>query len=288
MQASIAPAADFIAIDGKIIESQKALIPVAARGFRFGDGVFSTIRLHAGRPWRLAFHLQQLAHGLAALRITCDLPPLLSTAQTLVEANGAQDACLRIYISRGTGSRGYLPLAGIAPLCVMEILPLPAPPETPLPLWHSRIEKPSLRAFPVGSKLAALGVNATLARLEAADHGCGEALQCLENGDVAEASAANIFWLQGGVLHTPAAAGIYAGSTRAALLECAPWPVKETHVPLETLQRAEAVFLTSATLLAAPVHALQPQGWQWDSAPAAARAKQALEEDIAKHCGWEQ
>src|SRR6266851_2216402 len=65
-------------------------------------------------------------------------------------------------------------------------------------------------------------VNNILARLEANQAGCLEALMLNHKGEVAEGSADNIFLVKHGTLRTPPTdAGILEGITRNAILELA-------------------------------------------------------------------
>ena len=57
-------------LNGMFLPADEARIPVTDRGFRFGDGVFETIRLEAGRLYQWPLHLSRMLAGLAALRIT--------------------------------------------------------------------------------------------------------------------------------------------------------------------------------------------------------------------------
>src|SRR5690606_6683241 len=114
------------------------------------------------------------------------------------------------------------------------------PPIDPATLWLSGIEKPSPKALPVQHKLAQ-GVNSTLARIEAARHGCLDGLLLNAHGDICEAGSANLFWRIGTTLHTPALeCGVLAGTTRDALLRISPYKIEQGAYPLDMLQKADA------------------------------------------------
>jgi branched-chain amino acid aminotransferase len=251
-------------VNGALVPSANAVLPVADRGFRFGDAVFETVRVIDATPRCWAFHRQRLEAGLAALRIGFDTVGLYAACMELTAANGLRDGLLRIAVSRGSGSRGYLPLPGIVPSWIIETMPLPEA-QPPAALWLSGYEKPSPRALPVRHKLAQ-GVNATLARLEAADHACDDALLLNAQGHICESTSANLFWLTDGTLHTPALeCGVLDGTIRHLLLAHSPYPVMEGMYAPEALQAAQAVVLTNVAFLALPVASLAPQGWGWKS-----------------------
>lgn len=271
-----------ICLNGQFLNAREASLPVADRGFRFGDGVFETIRLVAGVPYQWALHLHRLEAGLAALRIAPPAVDWASIARELIERNAANEGFLRLAISRGVGSRGYLPEANITPNWVMEYLP-PAPlPAQPFTLWCGHATRAPLSALPSNCKLAH-GIGSTLALLEARDHGAEEALLLTPEGNLCEAASGNLFWLKGGNLVTPAlSTACLAGTTRAAVLRLAPLPVAEVVVPLASLEGAKAVFLSNTRLGVWPVAELLPMGWRFEAAhPLIQEITRRLEADRA-------
>ncbi len=43
-------------LNGRLVRAEEALVSVQDRGFRYGDGVFETIAVHGGVPWRFEQH----------------------------------------------------------------------------------------------------------------------------------------------------------------------------------------------------------------------------------------
>lgn len=267
--------------NGSFLDETTPCIRAQDRGFRFGDGLFETIAVHGGAPYQWAFHMKRLAAGLAALRIDYDIAPLRRVALELMARNSVKDGLLRIAISRGVGSRGYLPLGG-EPTVVIEALEKPETPKNAVDLWQCSMEKISAKSMPISMKTAQ-GLASTLTRLEANERLCYDGLQMNAHGEICETGSANIFWLARGVLHTPSlSCGILEGSTRHAVLRTSPWPVKEGAYTLSALQEAEAVFITNASIGALAVAELKPLGWRWQSDRAASAIRARLEKDIAQ------
>lgn len=250
--------------NGALVPRDVPCIAVAERGFRFGDGVFATLRVRGGVCVQWGWHQAQLAAGLKAIGMAYPVETLAEAAAALIAHNGQKEGLLRIYISRGQGSRGYLPALVSPPCVVMEVMDVPPPPAAPVVLWASSFAKIPRAALPVQYKLAQ-GMNPTLARMEATANGAWEALQCTIGGEVAEVSAANIFWQVGERIYTPSSAlDLYAGSTRATLMERLPaGAVEEIAAPLSALQAAEAVVITNVSYGAVAVASLAPQGWHF-------------------------
>lgn len=267
-------------LNGRFIPAGQPCIRAQDRGFRFGDGVFETIAVTRGLPYQWDFHVQRLQAGLAALSIGLEISGLFMDALELLARNEVSEGMLRIAVSRGAGSRGYLPLPECTPLVLMETLPLPSRPEEGVTLLFSEIEKISPRALPVSCKIAAVGLNSTLARMEAERAGCFDALQLNARGEICETSSANIFWLRDGTLYTPAlSCGVLSGSTRHALMRLSPWPVIEGVFMPDTLRGAQAVMLTNAGLPVVAVNRLEPADWTWQSVATAQQIENLLQKD---------
>ncbi len=271
-----------IYVNGQFLSADTPCIHPADRGFRYGDGLFETLRLQDGIPYQWDFHLKRLEDGLKALSITLDTTPLAHASAGLIRRNSMAEGLLRIAISRGRGGRGYLPGKDDTPTVVIETLAASPGPTGPYALWLSSYEKISPKALPVQAKLAQ-GLNATLARIEADRHGCQEALQLNAAGEICETSGANILWLKDGALHTPAlACGALNGSTRYALMRIAPMKIKEGVYKLEDLRTAEAVVVCNAAIGVAAVTALKPQDFQWKSVALAQQLHDVLQADITR------
>ena len=148
-------------------------------------------------------------------------------------------------------------------------------------LFFSTYLKPSLKSLPVNFKLAQ-GLNSTLARLEAQEKGCFEALQMSSDGSVCEASSANIFWVKGDAIFTPAlSTGCLMGSARAALLRLA--KIEEVTALVADIRTADEVFLTNANWQILPVIELKPMGWKWKIGKQTAQLHERLKADIANY-----
>lgn len=272
----------FCNLNGQLTATEKAAIPIGDRGFRYGDGVFETIAVQEGVPCHFEFHMARLAGGLKALRIKFDPNPLEAQCRELLKANQMADGLLRIQITRGSGSRGYLPTASQA-LYIIETMPAPEAHKEAVSLYLSSYRKISSAALPVEYKLCQ-GMNSTLARLEASEHGCFDGLQLNDKNHVCETSSGNIFWLKDGTLYTPAlACGVLKGSTREAVMRFSPYPVKEVSEGLDALLKAEAAIITNVAWTVLPVKELHGHNAVWESLGLAQQLTQLLIKDRANY-----
>lgn len=253
------PQANYVMLNSRLLPSREALVSVQDRGFRYGDGAFETIAVRGGVPCWFVWHMQRLRSGLDVIKINVSLGTLQADCRTLLHKNNVSDGLLRIQITRGAGGRGYLPEPHAKPTIIIETMPLPPYPPSPVKLWQSSVVK-----IPMRYKLCQ-GINSTLARMEAAENGCFDALMQNDKGHICETSAANIFWLNRGRLYTPAlSCGILEGATRAAMLRLKPYPVEEVETTIDTLKKADSVFITNVVWGALAVGSLLPRGANWE------------------------
>ncbi len=115
-------------LNGRFVPEAQALIPVNDRGFMYGDGLFETVRVVNGRPFRLAQHLERMTRGADFLKIKPPFAPreLQQFAEQLIEQNQMPEAVLRVTLTRGPGERGYTPNAEGRPTVVMTLHAAPA------------------------------------------------------------------------------------------------------------------------------------------------------------------
>jgi branched-chain amino acid aminotransferase len=250
-------------INGRLMPVGHAGLDPRDRGFTLGDGLFETLRVRDGRPWRLDAHLARLRSGAAVI----DLPvpwrddELAGAIAQTVAANALSEAAVRATISRGIpASRGLLPDPDAPPTLVIHAQQFAGyPPEIYARGMHASISHIRRNEYSPLANLKTLGyLDNVLARRDAAAQGMDEALLLNTRGQIACATAANIFVLLDGILVTPPlAAGVLPGTVRATILEqLAPrcgQPAAERPLSLDDLGRADEAFLTSALLDVMPI-----------------------------------
>ncbi|MCI5050425.1 MAG: aminotransferase class IV [Rickettsiales bacterium] len=252
-----------ISINGRLVTEDRAKIDCRDRGFRFGDGVFETVAIYGGKLYQWDLHYARMLDGLVALKIPEPKHKIPLLVSRLLKKHNANNGFVRIAISRGVGSKGYLPTDDCEPTLVIEYIPRSDEVIEPAKLWLSQLAKLSNKTLPTKFKLAQ-GVNSTLALIEAVEHECDEALMLNVDGQICESSSANIFWIKKDTVFTPSLdTGCLNGTTRDLLLRLTPTPVRHSHSLLAELETAEAVFLTNCNWIMRPVSELQPLGWKW-------------------------
>ena len=243
-----------IFLNGKFVPEERAVVSVFDRGFLYGDGLFETIRVRNGKPFRWAQHLERLRHGADFLKIKPPFSPdaLRDFAARLAAKNKMPDALMRLALSRGVGVRGYSPQGSDSPTLVMSLHPMPKVDLNNPPHWRlvtSSFRLPAndpLAAFKTANKLPQI-----LARAEADAAGADEALLLNPAGRVVEGTAGNLFWVSRGAVCTPPlTAGILPGVTRGVVLEICralKIPMKEKSPRAAELVSASGVFLSMSS-----------------------------------------
>jgi len=250
-------------LNGQFVPETQAVVPLTDRGFMYGDGLFETLRIVNGRPFRLAQHLERMRRGADFLKIKrpFSTEQLQQFAGQLIKKNQMRDAILRVVLTRGPGERGYTPGAGGQPTVAMSLHT--APPldvENPI-CW--RLVTSALR-IPTGDPLASFKtlnkLAHVMARLEALEQQAHEALLLNTNGEAAEAASGNLFWVaRGRVCTVPADSGVLPGVTRAAVLEICQTlglPADQRVIKPEGLRKSEGIFITQSVFGVVPVTAL--------------------------------
>ncbi len=242
--------------DGRFVPAGEAAIAPADRGFTLGDGLFETIRVQDGTPRRLDRHMARLTGSAKALAL-----PIPFAADALAAAIAAHApsglSAARLTLSRGVGQRG-LNVDPISKPTVTLGLSSYAPPGGPLSLTVSDIRR---AASSISARHKTLSyIDNAEARRGARAGGFDEALMLNDAGEIACAAAANVFWIAGGVLHTPAlSCGALGGITRACVLrQAGRLGIKALpgRYGLNDLRTADAMFLTNALMGARTVSCL--------------------------------
>ena len=252
-------------VNGVVHEAgEAARVDVTDRGLVYGDGLFETLRIEAGRPVLLSLHLRRMASSALALGIPFDQPAVEEAFRDFIRDAG--DAVAKVVLTRGAGGRGYLPEPGMSPTLVFLLYPPVA--------WS-----PSLGAEGIVACICRqpLGVSPLLAghkhlnRLEqvllrqelAQTPEAHEALVADVDGHVIEGVFSNLFFVRAGVVHTPALdrAGVRGVMRQFLMEELAHQgvPVHEGRYGLTEVLAADEVFFCNSLYGVWPVRQMADQ-----------------------------
>lgn len=217
-----------IYIDRKFYSRENAKISVFDHGLLYGDGVFEGIRAYSRLVFKLSEHIDRLFESAKSimLKIPMTKNELIKAVIATLKENGLRDAYIRLIVTRGVGDLGLDPrkcYAGASVIIIADRIVLY--PEKFYKEGLSIITVPTVRNLTeaLNPQIKSLNyLNNILAKIEAVNAGCDEAIMLDSLGYVAECTGDNIFIVNKSHLYTPPQCmGILRGITRDTVLEIA-------------------------------------------------------------------
>ena len=168
-------------------------LPLTDRSLHYGDGVFTTIRVHAGRACWLPEQLQRLSRDAARLGLPAPDAELLASELATAAAQPGVGV-LKVMLTRGSGPRGYS-----APGCQGRRLLFAYVPIVDDPARYREGVRLRRCDLLLSESMALAGIKhlnrleQVLARAEWDDPSIDEGLLCNQANQVIAATAANVF-----------------------------------------------------------------------------------------------
>jgi len=216
-----------IYIDGKYYEREEARISVFDHGLLYGDGVFEGIRMYNGGVFKLKEHIQRLYQSAKAILLDIRLTEaeMMKAVLETVSVNEKVNGYIRLVVTRGEGLLGIDPASCEKSSVIIIVGDIQMYPDE-----HNRkgvqVITSSSRRMPsdcLDPRIKSLNyLNNIMAKIEAKQAGCLEAVMLNSSGFVAECTGDNIFIVKNGELLTPAPfQGALDGITMQTVLELA-------------------------------------------------------------------
>lgn len=245
----------YINFNGEILPADSILLTIANRAFKYGDGLFESMRVMKGKLKFPELHAERLQKGMKALKIDgysqADSWFLKEKVEELARRNKIKHGRLRLTVYRDAEGL-YAPTQNKMAYC-MEIQPIDEPryflnerglimdvyTELPKPLnWLSNIKTCNSLVY-------------VMAGIYKKQNKLDDVFLINQNRYLCEANSSNIFvWYQNH-LYTPALSeGCVEGVMRRVVIQLAldnNIPVTEAQINPEILNAADEVFLTNAT-----------------------------------------
>lgn len=248
-------------VDGRVLASSEATIPLLDDGLWRGDGVFEVVRIFKGRTWAMEEHLERLALSAHNLRLEFSPDELAADLALLLKQAGPVDGFLRIAVTHG-GRR----------LALIE-----EPQEVPESVGLATIEHTPSRLMD-SIKSLSYAANMLAARL-ARERGADDALFMTSEGRVLEAPRASFFYVLNGRLYTPPLDGyVLASITRRHLM--AATDAAERITQREDLAAISEAFLASTVKEVQAIHTIDGRRLAAAPGPATRNATSALRRRI--------
>jgi branched-chain amino acid aminotransferase len=243
---------NFVSLNGKLLPDNEPVFLAANRSYRYGDGLFETVKVRDGKLVLGAFHFERLFGGLSLLDY--NIPAHFTTSQieveilSLCQENGCEkSARVRLSVSRGDG--GLYDDAGSFHYLV-ECWPL-----------TNNVDKLNEEGLIIDIFSGARKACDTFSNLKSANflpyvmaarfahqQKLDDAIVLNQHGRIADATIANIFIIKNDILVTPPLAeGCVDGVMRRWLKEQGTrFRVQEEPLSIADLGMADELFLTNA------------------------------------------
>ncbi|MDX2226039.1 MAG: branched-chain-amino-acid transaminase [Verrucomicrobiae bacterium] len=251
-----------IYLDGKFVPAAEAKISVFDHGLLYGDGVFEGIRAYNGRVFRLEEHIERLFCSAKVLML--DIPmthrELMAATCKTCAVNGVRDGYIRLVVTRGVGNLGLAPWNCERPsvFIIAGKIQLYPPAYYDEGMKVATVPTRRVSAASLNPEVKSLNyLNNIMAKIEARNAGCEEAIMLNQEGYVAECTGDNIFVISKGEIFTPhKSMGALKGITRAVVFELARklrHPISEPTLSRYDLFTADEMFLTGTAAEIVPV-----------------------------------
>ncbi len=251
----------FISLNGRIIPVTEGSISPGDRGFLYGDGIFETLRTYNGKPFKLTEHLERMHCSAEKLKISYEYTntEISEGITKLLEKNSIQDAYIRITLSRGEGGSALQMSDGLRPTILIQVKPF-TPYEKELyekgmSLGVSKYRRST--TSPICRHKTTNLLTSILLKEEARERSAHDSIVLNTDGHVAECVVSNIFMVADGSVITPSLdTNILPGITRSTVLDIcrdSGIPASEECFKIETLIKAEEVFITNSLMEIMPV-----------------------------------
>ena len=252
----------WIWMNGEFVPWREAKVHVLTHGLHYGSCVFEGERLYDGEIFKLTPHTKRLFRSaeILEMEIPFTVAEIDAACKETVARMGFENAYVRPVAFRGPEQMG---VAGLGTRTHVAIAAWEWPsyfdPEVKrrgIRMMHAPYARPAPNSAPTEAKAAGLYMICTLSKDAAARAVYSDALMLDYRGYVAEATGANIFFVQDGVIITPLADCFLNGLTRQTVIELGRargFEVVERHIKPEEMTQFSECFITGSAAEVTPV-----------------------------------
>jgi branched-chain amino acid aminotransferase len=254
-------------LDGKLVDWDEAKVHILTHSLHYGVAAFEGVRCylcHDGRSaiFRHREHTRRLFDSAKVylMNIPYTQEAIMEATKEVIRANGLDEAYIRPIAFIGDGVMGVNP--GTNPIRVSIIC------------WKwgaylgddgldkgirvktSSFTRHHQNIMLTKAKVSGNYVNSVLSKIEVLKAGYDEAIMLDPQGNVAEGSGENIFFVKNGKLYTPPLTNVLPGITRDTIITLARelgYEVIEEHFSRDALYLADEVFFTGTAAEVTPV-----------------------------------
>ncbi|WP_017241780.1 aminotransferase class IV [Streptomyces sp. SS] len=265
-------------VNGGLHDEEDARVSVLDHGLTVGDGIFETVKTERGETFALTLHLERLGRSARGLGLPDpDLDEVRHAVAAVIDANPMELGRLRITYTGGVSPLGSeRGDSGAGLVVALGETSRRADSTAVITVPWTRNERGAL----TGLKTTSYAEN-VVALARAREQGATEALFANTVGRLCEGTGSNVFVVvDGRILTPPVSSGCLAGITRALAVE---WTgAEEADLPLDVLESAEEIFLTSTLRDVQGVHRVDGRELTPAPGPVTAKAMRIFDERAAR------
>jgi branched-chain amino acid aminotransferase len=260
-------------VNGRMVPKSQAMVSVYDHGLLYGDGIFEGIRVYRGKIFKCEQHMDRLyaCADKIHMKIPISRDEMIAVQRHCIEVNGFQEGYIRLVVTRGFGTLGLdprrCPVPGV--ICIADQIRLYAPEFYEEGMRVVVAKRPKTPRECLDPRVKSLNyLNNILAKVEAIDAGCDEAIMLSTDGWVTECTGDNIFIIKNGVVYTPphttgnsgSLEGITERFVREELCKMCGVQCVVKEMRLEEVLKADEVFLTGTAAEIIAVNAIDTDG----------------------------
>ena len=247
---------NFILVNDEFINADQPILKASNRGFKFGDGIFESMRMCNGKLQFAELHADRLRAAMKAIKLdgyTLFDDYFLRQKTTELAKKNKFNGNVRFRLTVYRDGEGlYTPLSN-KPGYLLEAMPLAAAnyefnQKGLIIDVYDELTKSINKLSNYKTTNALLYVMAGLYQKQ---HKLDEAIILNQNGFLCESTSSNVFVVYEKQIYTPALSeGCIAGVMRSVVLKLAKMnniPLVEAQISPEILKEADEVFVTNAS-----------------------------------------
>ena len=258
-------AKSYVWLDGRFIDSEKAVVPISTHSLQYGSGIFEGIRAYSTAKGPAVFRLKEHAARfirtakIAGMQLNCSQKELEKAILGIVEKNKLASCYIRPF---GFYNDPKIGLDTEGKKISVAIIAVPfgnyfGDKDKGITCKISSMRRINSQILPPQAKLSGNYATSVMASKEAKNSGAEEAIMLSTNGWVAEGPGENIFLVEDNKLLTPSIeSDILLGITRDSVLkitESIGITVEERLVHREELLIADELFFSGTAAEITPI-----------------------------------
>jgi len=261
----------WIWFDGQLVPWKEAKLHVLSHGLHYGSCVFEGERAYGGEIFKCTEHSGRLKRSAELLdfEIPYSVAEIDAAKRLVLEKSGLADAYLRPVAWRGSEMMGVSAQHNTIHLAIAA-WEWPSYFDAAAKMKGIRLDmaeyrRPDPATAPCHSKAAGLYMICTISKHRAERKGYADALMLDFEGNVAECTGANVFFIRDGAIHTPLADRFLDGITRRTVIDLARrrgFEVVERRIAPEEMESFNECFITGSAAEVTPVSEIGPYGFQ--------------------------